>query len=48
MKFVEAVCKECKTEFKVTFKESILPLLISCPICGGDVKYIKIDSNGKE
>ncbi len=45
MKFVEAVCKECNTEFKITFNEDIPPFDIKCPLCGGDVKYIKINTH---
>jgi len=48
MRFIEALCKECNNEFKITFKEDIIPLLIHCPICGGSVKYLRIDTNGKD
>jgi len=45
MKFVEAVCNQCNNEFKITFKEDIPPYDISCPLCGGSVRYIRIDSS---
>ena len=45
MKFVEAVCKECKIEFKITFGEDIPPFDIKCPLCRGEVTYIKINSH---
>ena len=45
MKYIEAVCKECKNGFKITFKEEIVPYDISCPLCGGRVRYLKINSS---
>jgi hypothetical protein len=44
MRYIEAVCKECKNEFKITFKNDIPPFDIVCPLCGNNVKYIKINS----
>ena len=45
MRFVEIECPDCG-EMKITFNLEMPAYVISCPLCGNDVKIIKI--NGED
>ena len=48
MRFIEVNCPECG-DIKISFDSDMKAHLISCPLCGREVKVIKInggDING--
>jgi len=48
MKKCECKCTECKTEFMITFKKSVPPWDLVCPVCKSTlVNYVWIDKNGE-
>jgi len=50
MKIAECYCNDCRLHFKITFKKSVPPWTMICPVCGAKVSYKKIDpcENGDE
>ena len=49
MKKCECKCGDCRTEFIISFKKSVPPWQITCPVCGSKVvKEIWIDKNGED
>ena len=47
MKFAECTCEDCDIGYKITFKDSILPYILKCPLCGSEnINVHWIEHNG--
>ena len=45
MKKVEYKCLDCRVKFTITFRKSIPPWSLMCPVCGDRVEKIKNEEN---